>query len=97
MFALMSRMKFSHCQFKIDPESRLSYAIVMTSATRYHNEQEALEYGGDRRCIPETELRKMIDHSYDLAVQILQRAIRSTKRHAAAPRRAVAAKRRVRC
>src|SRR6266404_1628960 len=47
--------------------------------------------------IPETELRKMIDHSYDLVVQSLPRATRSTIPHAAAPRRAVAAKRRVRC
>src|SRR5205807_4528588 len=28
-------------------------------------------------CIPETELRKMIDHSYDLVVQSLPRATRS--------------------
>ena len=47
--------------------------------------------------IPETELRKMIDHSYELVVRSLPRASRSTKPHAAAPRRAVAAKRRVRC
>ena len=47
--------------------------------------------------IPETELRKMIDHSYDLVVQSLSRASRSTIPHAAAPGRAVAAKRRGRC
>ena len=47
--------------------------------------------------IPEAELRKMIDHSYDLVVQSLPRASRSKIPHAAAPRRAVAAKRRVRC
>ena len=47
--------------------------------------------------IPEAELRKMIDHSYDLVVQRLPRASRSTIPHVAAPRRAGAAKRRVRC
>src|ERR1700746_774654 len=48
--------------------------------------------------IPETELRKMIDHSYDFVVQSLARATRFTIPHAAAaPRRAVAAKRRARC
>src|SRR5213080_1117166 len=47
--------------------------------------------------IQEAELRKMIDHSYDLVVQGVPRASRSTKPHATAPRRAVAAKRRVRC
>ena len=47
--------------------------------------------------IPDGELRKMIDHSYDLVVQRLPRASRSTIPHVAAPRRAGAAKRRVRC
>src|SRR5213076_2161374 len=47
--------------------------------------------------IPEAELRKMIDHSYDLVVQSLPRAKRSTITRVAAPRRAVAAKRRARC
>ena len=47
--------------------------------------------------IPETELRKMIDHSYDLVVQSLSRASRSTIQRGAAPRRPGAAKRRVRC
>src|SRR5213596_4395361 len=47
--------------------------------------------------IPEAELRKMIDHSYDLVVQSLPRASRSTIPHVAAPRRPVAAKRRGRC
>jgi predicted DNA-binding protein (MmcQ/YjbR family) len=47
--------------------------------------------------IPEAELRKMIDHSYDLVVQSLPRASRSKIPHAAAPRRPVAAKRRGRC
>src|SRR6266853_6078881 len=48
-------------------------------------------------CIPETELRKMIDHSYDLVVQSLSRTSRPRIPHAAALRRAVAAKRRARC
>ena len=47
--------------------------------------------------IPEAELRTMIDHSYDLVVQSLPRAGRSTIPHVAAPRRPVVAKRRARC
>src|SRR2546430_16264894 len=47
--------------------------------------------------IPEAELRKMIDHSYDLVVKSLPRAKRSTIPRVAAPRRSVAAKRCARC
>jgi predicted DNA-binding protein (MmcQ/YjbR family) len=47
--------------------------------------------------IPEAELCKMIDHSYDLVVQSLPRASHSKIPHVAAPRRPVAAKRRGRC
>ena len=47
--------------------------------------------------IPEAELRTMIDHSYDLVVQSLPRAGRSTIPRVAAPRRPVVAKRRARC
>src|SRR5881392_233519 len=47
--------------------------------------------------IPEAELRKMIDHSYDLVVQSLPRASRAKIPHVAAPRRPVAAKRCGRC
>jgi predicted DNA-binding protein (MmcQ/YjbR family) len=47
--------------------------------------------------IPEAELCKMIDHSYDLVVQSLPQASRSTIPRAAAPRRPGAAKRRARC
>src|SRR5881275_2384587 len=47
--------------------------------------------------IPEAELRKMIDHSYDLVVQGVPRASRSKIPHVAAPRRPVAVKRRGRC
>ena len=47
--------------------------------------------------IPEAELCKMIDHSYDLVVQSLPRASHSKIPHVAAPRRPVAARRRGRC
>src|SRR5207247_10052687 len=47
--------------------------------------------------IPEAELRKMIDHSYDLVVRSLPRASRAKIPHVAAPRRPVAAKRGGRC
>src|SRR5205814_8776149 len=47
--------------------------------------------------IREAELRKMIDHSYDLVVQSLPRASRAKIPHVAAPRRPVAVKRRGRC
>jgi predicted DNA-binding protein (MmcQ/YjbR family) len=47
--------------------------------------------------IPQDELRKMIDHSYELVVSSLPRARRSTIPHAAAPRRPVVVKRRARC
>jgi predicted DNA-binding protein (MmcQ/YjbR family) len=47
--------------------------------------------------IPEAELRKMIDHSYDLVVQSLPRARRSRILNGAAPRRPAVVKRRARC
>ena len=47
--------------------------------------------------IPEAELCKMINHSYDLVVQSLPRASHSKIPYVAAPRRPVAAKRRGRC
>ena len=53
-----------------------------------------VEIGGG---IPEAELRKMIDHSYELVLSSLPRARRSTIPHAAAPRRPVVVKRRARC
>src|SRR5881392_637662 len=47
--------------------------------------------------IPETELRKLIDHSYDLIVQSLPRASRSKILKAAARRQSAAAMHRARC
>ena len=47
--------------------------------------------------IPELELRKMIDHSYQLVVESLPRTARSKIMHATAPRRSRAAKPRARC
>ena len=47
--------------------------------------------------LPEVELRKMIDHSYDLVVQSLPRVNRSTKPRAVARRQSAIARRRARC
>jgi predicted DNA-binding protein (MmcQ/YjbR family) len=47
--------------------------------------------------IPEAELRRMIDHSYDLVAQSLPRANRSRKPRAVARRRSAIARRRARC
>jgi predicted DNA-binding protein (MmcQ/YjbR family) len=47
--------------------------------------------------VPDAELRKMIDHSYELVVKSLPRATRSKLAGAAEPRRSPIAKRRARC
>src|SRR5437588_7504290 len=47
--------------------------------------------------IPDAELRKMIDHSYDLVVQSLPRANRPKRPRAVARRRSATARRRARC
>ena len=99
MFALMSLDEVpATANLKCDPDVALElrdrYEQVRPGYHMNKKHWNTVEIEGG---IPETELRKMIDHSYDLVVQSLPRAIRSTKRHAAAPRRAVAAKRRVRC
>src|SRR5438477_10425874 len=47
--------------------------------------------------IPDAELRKMIDHSYDLVVQSLPRAIRAKILNAVARGRSAIARRRARC
>ena len=99
MFALMSLDEVpATANLKCDPDLALElrdrYEQVRPGYHMNKKHWNTVEIEGG---IPETELRKMIDHSYDLVVRSLPRASRSTIPHAAAPRRAVAAKRRVRC
>jgi len=99
MFALMSLDGVpATANLKCDPDLALElrdrYEHVRPG---YHMNKKHWNTVKIEGCIPETELRKMIDHSYDLVVQSLSRASRFTIPHAAAPGRAVAAKRRVRC
>src|SRR5947199_170845 len=47
--------------------------------------------------IPEAELRRMIDHSYDLVIQSLPRGSRSKRPRAAGRRRCATARHRARC
>jgi len=99
MFALMSLDEIpATANLKCDPDLALElrdrYEQVRPGYHMNKKHWNTVEIEGG---IPETELRKMIDHSYDLVVQSLPRATRSMKPYAAAPRRAAAAKRRVRC
>ena len=99
MFALMSLDEVpATANLKCDPDVALElrdrYEQVRPGYHMNKKHWNAVEIEGG---IPEAELRKMIDHSYDLVVKSLPRAKRSTIPHAAVPRRAVAAKRRVRC
>jgi predicted DNA-binding protein (MmcQ/YjbR family) len=99
MFALMSLDEVpATVNLKCDPDLALElrdrYEQVRPGYHMNKKHWNTVEIEGG---IPETELRKMIDHSYDLVVRSLPRASRSTKPRAAAPRRAVAAKRRARC
>jgi predicted DNA-binding protein (MmcQ/YjbR family) len=99
MFALVSLDEVpATANLKCDPDLALElrdrYEQVRPGYHMNKKHWNTVEIEGG---IPETELRKMIDHSYDLVVRSLPRASGSTIPHAAAPRRAVAAKRRVRC
>ena len=99
MFALMSLDEVpATANLKCDPDLALElrdrYEQVRPGYHMNKKHWNTVEIEGG---IPETELRKMIDHSYDLVVQSLPRGSRSMIPHATGPRRAVAAKRRVRC
>src|SRR5438552_717595 len=99
MFALMSLDEVpTTVNLKCDPDLALElrdrYKQVRPGYHMNKKHWNTVEIEGG---IPETELRKMIDHSYDLVVQSLPRASRSTISHAAAPRRPGVAKRRARC
>src|SRR6266513_1494021 len=99
MFALMSLDEVPvTANLKCDPDLALElrdrYEQVRPGYHMNKKHWKTVEIGGG---IPKTELRNMIDHSYDLVVQSLSRASRSTTPRVAAPRRPVVAKRRVRC
>src|SRR5438552_17924775 len=93
MFALAALDEIpATANLKCDPDLALElrdrYEQVRPGYHMNKKHWNTVELGGE---IPEAELRKMIDHSYDLVVQGVPRASRSTQPHATAPRRAVAA------
>ena len=99
MFALISIDEIpATANLKCDPDLALDlrdrYEQVRPGYHMNKKHWNTVEIKGG---IPEAELRKMIDHSYDLVVQSLPRAKRSTIPPVAAPRRSVAAKHRARC
>ena len=99
MFALMSLDEVPvTANLKCDPDLALElrdrYEQVRPGYHMNKKHWNTVEIEGG---IPRVELRKMIDHSYDLVVESLPQARRSTIRHAAAPRRPAVAKRRARC
>ena len=99
MFALVSLDEVpATANLKCDPDLALDlrdrYEQVRPGYHMNKKHWNTVEIEGG---IPEPELCKMIDHSYDLVVQSLRRASHSKIPHVAAPRRPVAAKRRGRC
>src|SRR5438270_13585949 len=99
MFALASLDQVpATANLKCDPDLALElrdrYEQLRPGYHRNKKHWNTVEIEGGIR---ETELRKMIDHSYDLVVQSLPRPSRSTIPRAAARRRPGGAKRRPRC
>ena len=99
MFALMSLDEVPvtvnlKCEPDLALELRDRYEQVRPGYHMNKKHWNTVEIEGG---IPEAELRKMIDHSYDLVLSALPQARRSTIPPAAVPRRSVAAKRRARC
>jgi len=99
MFALMSLDELpATANLKCDPDLALDlrdrYEQVRPG---YHMNKKHWNTVEIDSGIPEAELRRMIDHSYDLVVQSLPRSNRSRKPRAVARRRPAIAKRRVRC
>jgi len=99
MFALMSLDGVpATANLKCNPDLALELRDrYRTCATRLSHEQEALEYGGNRRSYSGDRAAQNDRPFLRLGRAELSRASRSTIPHAAAPGRAVAAKRRVRC
>src|SRR2546421_12640868 len=99
MFALMSLDELpTTANLKCDPDLALDlrdrYEQVRPG---YHMNKKHWNTVEIDSGIPQAELRSMIDHSYDLVLQSLPRASRSTIPLVPAPRRPVVVKRRVRC
>jgi predicted DNA-binding protein (MmcQ/YjbR family) len=99
MFALMSLDEVpATANLKCDPDQALElrdrYEQVRPG---YHMNKKHWNTVEIETGIPEVELRRMIDHSYDLVVRSLPRADRSRKPRAAALRRARVVRRRAQC
>jgi predicted DNA-binding protein (MmcQ/YjbR family) len=99
MFALMSLDEVpATANLKCDPDLALDlrdrYEEVHPG---YHMNKKHWNTVEIDSGIPEPELRRMIDHSYDLVVQSLPRANRSRKPRAGARRRSAIARRRALC
>ncbi|HKR53889.1 MAG TPA: MmcQ/YjbR family DNA-binding protein [Chthoniobacterales bacterium] len=99
MFALMSLDEVpATANLKCDPELALDlrdrYEQVRPG---YHMNKKHWNTVEIDSGIPEAELRRMIDYSYDLVVQSLPRVNRSRKPRAVARRRSAIARRRARC
>ena len=99
MFALMSLDELpATANLKCDPDLALDlrdrYEQVRPG---YHMNKKHWNTVEIDSGIPEAELRRMIDHSYDLVVQSLPRGNRSRKPRAVARRRSAIARRRARC
>jgi predicted DNA-binding protein (MmcQ/YjbR family) len=99
MFALMSLDEVpATANLKCDPDLALELRDRYEQLRPgYHMNKKHWNTVEIESGIPEAELRKMIDHSYELVVNSLPRARRSTIPHAAAPRRDLVVKRRARC
>jgi predicted DNA-binding protein (MmcQ/YjbR family) len=99
MFALVSLDEVpATANLKCDPDLALElrdrYEQVRSG---YHMNKKHWNTVEIESSIPETELRKMIDHSYDLIVRSLPRASRSKILKAAARRQSATATHRARC
>lgn len=99
MFALMSLDEVpATANLKCDPDLALDlrdrYDQVRPG---YHMNKKHWNTVEIESGIPEAELRRMIDHSYDLVAQSLPRANRPRKPRAVARRRSAIARRRARC
>jgi predicted DNA-binding protein (MmcQ/YjbR family) len=99
MFALISLDEVpATANLKCDPDQALElrdrYEQVRPG---YHMNKKHWNTVEIETGIPEVELRRMIDHSYDLVVRSLPRADRSRKPRAAALRRARVVRRRAQC
>src|SRR5882762_8618608 len=99
MFALMSLDEVpATANLKCDPDLALElrdrYEQVRPGYHMNKKHWNTVEIEGG---IPKAELRRMIDHSYELVVNSLPKAGRSRIPRAAAPRRPAVAKPRARC